>query len=204
MFQNVPLNVSGKPELCCLSVAECSVAASAFDEDPPQNPKGMNFARRKEMEMASRPEHRASDVASDAVDAGTPTKRKSGVFKLLVEQHGEAFALAKRLGTRSEQQLPRDSNESSRDWRQAHERHEMVEVHAALRAVVEAELSREGDTNASDLFDTVAALDAINPSSPEWDPTFLQLSELVEARVNAEQSEFLPPSNEAQPLLATG
>jgi len=29
----------------------------------------------------------------------------------------------------------------------------------------------------------MAVLDAINPSSPEWGPTFLQVSELVEERM---------------------
>lgn len=147
--------------------------------------------------------------ASDVVDAGKPAKRWSGVFKLLVEQHVEAFALAKRLGTRSGDQPTRELGSRSPEQRRAHERHlrervEMVEVHAALRAVVETELSLESDTNASDLANAVAALDAINPGSPEWDPTFLQLSELVEARVNAEQGESFAELDEPQPLLAAG
>ena len=173
--------------------------------DQAKKPEGMNFAPTEPMEMAVPREQGAPHV----VGAGTPTKRRSGVFKLLVEQHVEAFALVKRLGTRPEGPLAQEQVCCAGAERQAHERHarergEMVQVHAALRAVVEAALLQESDANASDLVNAVAALDAINPGSPEWDPTFLQLSELVEARINAEQSEFVAQLAESQELLAAG
>jgi len=40
----------------------------------------------------------------------------------------------------------------------------MIEVYAALREVV----SSDDDPPSSDLADAIAALDAINPSSPDW------------------------------------
>jgi hypothetical protein len=60
----------------------------------------------------------------------------------------------------------------------------MAELYAALKEVVVlTETSTDNDVQPSDLADAMAALDAINPTSPEWAPTFLQVSELVEARV---------------------
>ena len=92
-------------------------------------------------------------------------------------EHEEVFASAKRLGMRVREIDPLDAG--VRDERASHDRDEMVEVYAALREVV----SSDDDPRSSDLADAMAALDAINPSSPEWGPTFLQVSELVEARV---------------------
>jgi hypothetical protein len=110
-----------------------------------------------------------------------PTKatrgKVSGVFRHLIADHAEVFASAKRLGMRVREFEPRDAG--VRDERASHDRDEMVEVYAALREVV----SSDDDPPSSDLADAMAALDAINPSSPEWGPTFLQVSELLEARV---------------------
>lgn len=110
-----------------------------------------------------------------------PTKatgrKVSGVFKHLMAEHEEVFASAKRLGMRVRETDPLAAG--VRDEPASHDRHQMVEVYAALREVV----SSDDDPRSSDLADAMAALDAINPSSPEWGPTFLQVSELVEARV---------------------
>jgi hypothetical protein len=99
----------------------------------------------------------------------------SGVFRRLMAEHGEVFASAKRLGMRVGHPL----DAGVRGERTSHDRHQMVEAYAALREVV----SSDDDPRSSDLADAMAALDAINPSSPEWGPTFLQVSELVEARL---------------------
>ncbi len=39
--------------------------------------------------------------ATEEVSADQSSKEQSGVFRLLLEQHGEAFAMVKRLGMRS-------------------------------------------------------------------------------------------------------
>jgi len=135
-------------------------------------------------------------AASGSSAVGTPAKPRSGVFKLLLEQHGETFAQVKRLGMRSEEQSRRELDSQARAER-CSKRHEMSEVCEALRTVVETEISLQRDTNVSDIEDAMAALDATNPGSPEWGPTFLQLSELVEARISAGQ-------DESPQLLAAG
>ncbi|HEY0469698.1 MAG TPA: hypothetical protein VGC79_36155 [Polyangiaceae bacterium] len=145
-------------------------------------------------------------AATEAVGAGQPSNGRSGVFKLLLEQHCEAFAQVKKLGMRSEEapgwQEPLAGELTPSAPRSSPECAEMAEGYAALRAVVRTELALRGES-ASDLADAMAALDAINPGSPEWGPAFLQLSELVEARGNEEQSEFFSKSNEPE-LRAAG
>ncbi len=53
------------------------------------------------------------------------------------------------------------------------------------------------DAEASELEDAIANLDAIAPDDPEWEPAFKQVSDLVEAHVNEEESEFFPKAQEA-------
>jgi hypothetical protein len=123
-------------------------------------------------------------------------RQLSGVFKHVLAEHGEAFAYVKRLGMRLDaQREPRDGEiegEGSasgfpcgreRVFR-GRERGEMAEGYAALRAIVQPEHLLENDVRPSDLADAMAALDSINPGSPEWGPTFLQVSELVEAHLH--------------------
>ncbi|MEI9947822.1 MAG: hypothetical protein WDO74_02310 [Pseudomonadota bacterium] len=127
-------------------------------------------------------------MASQVVGIGKPTKAAAelnGAFKHLMEEHGEVFALVKRLGMRSDELVRRELDGSS------HEPGEMDELSAALWEIVQTlERSLTDDAEPSDLADAMAALDAINPGSPEWGPAFLQVSELLEAHVNGEQNDF--------------
>ncbi|HET7542303.1 MAG TPA: hypothetical protein VFK05_20685 [Polyangiaceae bacterium] len=123
---------------------------------------------------------------SQVVDTSTrsqPTaKRPSNDFKRVMAEHGEAFALVKRLGMRSDAQpLEHARGAGSEDSTAG--RGKVVEGYAAWRAVVYHELLAESEAGPNDLADAMATLDAINPASPEWMPTFLHVSELVEARV---------------------
>jgi len=106
----------------------------------------------------------------------------SGVFKHLLAEHGEAIARVKRLGMRV------DSAESITE----HEHpanSEMAERYAALREILQTQCLLEDDARRCDLADAIAALDAINPGSPEWGPTFLQVSELIEAHLHEGEME---------------
>jgi len=112
-------------------------------------------------------------------------RRSSGVFKNVFAEHGEAFAQVKRLGMRSDAR--RNSAvqpDANRYFSRRDEHVEMVEGYVALRALVEAERLLDNEAGPSDLADAMAALDAINPGSPEWGPTFLQVSELVKAHLH--------------------
>jgi len=138
----------------------------------------------------------------------TAPKQLSGVFKHVLAEHGEAFAQVKRLGMRSQahrhSELER-GREASVGGCIGHEherlqhgpqRGEMVEGYAALRAIVQTEHLLENNARPSDLADAMAALDAINPGSPEWGPTFLQVSELVEAHLHEADGGIASSSDE--------
>jgi hypothetical protein len=142
--------------------------------------------------------------AAAAVGAGRLSERRSGVYKNLLEQHGEAFALVKRLGMRSADDPQRELQPMLRRERSSFDRDEKAEVYAALRALVQAELLLDNDESTSDLADAVAALDAINPGSPEWDPTFLLLNELVEARLLEEQHVSIAKPDDSRQVLPAG
>ncbi len=131
-------------------------------------------------------------VASQVVGTGKPTKvaaELNGAFKHLMEEHGEVFALVKRLGMRSDELVRRELAANAE--RSAQKPRKMDEISAALRQMVQTLERSVGDhAQPSDLADAMAALDAINPGSPEWGPAFLQVSELLEAHVNGEEREF--------------
>ena len=131
-------------------------------------------------------------AASQVVGTGKPTnaemKALNGGFKQLMEVHAEVFALVKRLGMRSDEQVRRELDPSVD--RLAQQLTEMTELYAALRKAFQSEdVVSDGDAPSNDLAEAMATLDAINPGSPEWGPAFLQMSELVEAHVSEEESD---------------
>ncbi|MEI9936169.1 MAG: hypothetical protein WDO69_02985 [Pseudomonadota bacterium] len=132
-------------------------------------------------------------------------KGSNGAFRHLMQEHGDVFALVKRLGMSPGDHVrqPIESRVRVRVEVSLQELGRMAQVYAALREMVQTmEPSADNDAEPSDLADAMAALDATNPGSPEWGPAFLQLSELLEARVNEEESDFPPKSDEQQQLPA--
>jgi hypothetical protein len=150
-------------------------------------------------------------TASQAVGTTEPAKAtpttltatgRDGVLKNLMEEHGGVFALIKRLGTRSDEQMPRELEPGARVELLSSELGEMAALYAALSEIVQAELSSD-EREDRDLADAVAALGAINPGSPEWGPAFLHVSELVEERVVQQEQSFFPKPDEHRPRLTT-
>ncbi|HEY3252505.1 MAG TPA: hypothetical protein VGJ91_01105 [Polyangiaceae bacterium] len=137
--------------------------------------------------MANHDEQPASQVVPKPTEA---RKKQSGAFKHLLTEHREVFALARRLGMRSDR-------EASGEPLSAEPR-EIADLSAALREILETEgPASDGHADPSDLADALAALETINPGSPEWGPTFLQVSDLVEAHVEADETE---PPHDQQPV----
>ena len=128
-------------------------------------------------------EARWETISSAQDHAGV--RQRSGVFKTVFAEHGQAFAQVKRLGMRSDVRRNAAVQPDANAYFSRRDEHgEMVEGYAALRALVKAERLLENEAGPSDLADAMAALDAINPGSPEWGPTFLQVSELVKAHLH--------------------
>jgi hypothetical protein len=144
-------------------------------------------------------------LPAQEVGAADPAKATSGglieggfegVLKHLMEEHGGVFALIKRLGMRSDEQLRRELEPRVRIELMSGELGEMAALYLALKEIVQSELSLESDGDPSELANAVAALGAINPGSPEWGPAFLHVSELVEAHVIEESRELFPKADE--------
>lgn len=128
-----------------------------------------------------------SEQATSEMVTRAPSKAAhellSGRFKHVLAEHGKAFAQVKQLGMRLDGQPCSEREPRSGVPAYSLEREGMAAGYAALRAIVEREQLLGNDARANDLADAMAALDAINPASPEWVPTFLQVSELVEAHL---------------------
>ena len=140
-----------------------------------------------EAEMSNLGERAASQVVGSGKPTNAEMKALNGGFKQLMDVHAEVFALVKRLGMRSDEQVRRELDPSVD--RLAQQLAEMTELYAALRKAFQSEdVASDGDALPNDLAEAMATLDAINPGSPEWGPAFLQVSELVEAHVSEEKS----------------
>jgi hypothetical protein len=166
---------------------------------------GTNFAF--QIQMATPGEQAASqtvDVSepAKATAAGLTAMPLDGVLKHLLEEHGGVFALIKRLGMRSDEQLGPEVEPHARVELLSRELGEMAALYAALSEIVQAELSAHGEADPSELANAVAALGAINPGSPEWGPAFLHMSELVEAHVTEDEQDFSVAESGRPPLLA--
>ena len=122
----------------------------------------------------------------------------TGVCRDLMAQHGEVFALVKRLGRSSAGTPGSDPNDVELRRRYPNVRlellsllrSEIVAVQEVLGKIAQAqELTRPADTSTSELAEAISTLEALNLDSPEWAPAFMQVSELVEAQVVEDQRE---------------
>ena len=132
----------------------------------------------------SNPSERGRATAQE-VGFGKPTradlKALEGGFRRLMEAHAELFALVKRLGMGVDEQM-RYELDLSVD-RLAQHGAEMTELCSSLRKLFQSEqLTPDSKAQSSDLAEAMAALDAINPGSPEWGPALLQVSDLFGAQ----------------------
>src|SRR4051812_19313958 len=123
----------------CRTEADCIAARSVFRVTASQGLstlEGTNLAL-VDISMAIPGDEARSELITSSRN-DTASKQLSGVFRHLLAQHGEAFALVRRLGMRSELQphfeLERDGCVAGCLLNE-----EMVEGYAALRAIVQAE-----------------------------------------------------------------
>ena len=104
----------------------------------------------------------------------------TGACKHLLEEHGGVFASVKRLGS-SSNVPPSVHGELLSQLRV-----EIAAVQTFLRKIAKTHELSLATAQASELRDAILALDAMNPESPEWGPTFVQVGELVEAHMNGD------------------
>lgn len=140
--------------------------------------------------MANAAEQKNSEGANSDIPMTPSVEELNRVFKKLLTEHGEVFARVKRLGMRSEGVAQRELAPPYCSEFVLRECGAMAEGYRAFKVIVQTQLLAtqlvQGQAaDDSELAEAMAALDALNPSSPEWGPTFFQVSEWVEAHVGA-------------------
>jgi iron-sulfur cluster repair protein YtfE (RIC family) len=118
----------------------------------------------------------------------------TGVFKTLVEQHGEVVAMLKRLQSKPEKK-PELWPEIRRELL-SHERGEVREVYPVLRQHVQTRaLAERHDQEAAELERLIERVDVA--VADEWRPLYDQLVEAVVNHVNEEENDIFPKAQEA-------
>ncbi len=133
--------------------------------------------------------------AAKAVKA--TAKGLTGVFRHLMQEHGEVSALMKRVSMSSDAQVRREHYPKIREELISHERAEVRVVYSELGALQQTrDVAAKHNREAKELESAIADLDAIDPANSEWGPAFEQLVQLVTAHVTEEESDFFPKAQD--------
>jgi len=125
-----------------------------------------------------------------------------GVFLHLAEEHGEVGALMKRVSKSSDAQVRREHYPQIRIELLSHERGELAEVYSLLSNYLGTrDLAAAHNIEADQLESTIAAVDALDFTSPAWGPAFERLFAMVQQHVAEEENDFFP---RAQAVLGEG
>lgn len=119
-----------------------------------------------------------------------------GVFRTLSEQHGEVGALFERVKkhpAKREDLWPKIRVELL-----AHEKAELREVYPVIRTSGGADLAARHEREATELEQTIMALDSTDIKSAAWMPLFEQLAASVVSHAHEEEDDIFP---QAQKLV---
>ena len=130
-----------------------------------------------------------------AVKAGFNGLR--GVFLHLAEEHGEVGALMKAVSKSHDAQFRREHYPKIRIELLSHERAELATVFPMLSHYdATRELVVLHNQEASQLEAAIAAVDALDASTPAWGDAFEHLFALVQQHVQEEEDSFFPKAQE--------
>ncbi len=120
-------------------------------------------------------------------------KGLSGVFKKLMQEHGEVSALMKRVSVSADEAVRRELYPTIRKELLSHEKGELSAVYPVLSQHAETlEIAEQHAREASELDAAIKVLDALDLAGSEWVPAFEHLFTLVKRHVDEEESEFFP------------
>jgi hemerythrin HHE cation binding domain-containing protein len=124
-------------------------------------------------------------------------KGLSGVFKRLMQEHGEVSTLMKRVSLSSDESVRRELYPTIRKELLSHEKGELSAVYPVLSQHTETlEIAEEHAREASELDAAIKVLDTLDFSGAEWAPAFEHLFMLVKRHVDEEESKFFPKAQE--------
>lgn len=132
--------------------------------------------------------------AMSAVKAGQATfQGLTGVWKQLVEEHGEVSALLKRISASSDPEVRQRLYPEVRNLLLAHERTELTEVYPVLSSYeMTRRIATAHEDMAREIEAAIVALDKLEFASTEWPRAFELLLQTVEQHVNDEEGDYFP------------
>lgn len=121
-----------------------------------------------------------------------------GVFKVLMEEHGEAAALLHRLKSESDPAQRQSTWFKVRTALLGHEKGELAAVYPELERYPQtAAIAEAHRDQAGELEGAIQRLDAVGPASEEWPELLDELIALVQAHVQEEETEYFPTAEAA-------
>lgn len=161
---------------------------------------GMVFATvgQQRKNMTTKIEEMASKATGFAKAAKATLEGFNGVFRHLVQEHGEVSALLLRLKLSSDPDKRRELWPIIRKELLSHEQAEKLEVYPAFRHVSEMQtMAVEHDRDADDLEEVISELTATAVDSDQWQPILERLIAQVEEHVRDEEEEYFPIADRA-------
>lgn len=148
--------------------------------------------------MANTLEEAASKTMA-AVKAGQAVfQGLVGVFKHLVQEHGEVTALLKRVQLSSDPDVRRRVYPEIRTNLLSHERAELAEVYPILASYeMTRRLATAHQDHARELDARVEEVDKLEFASEEWPRAFERLVQAVEQHVADEEGDYFPRAQDA-------
>jgi thioredoxin-like negative regulator of GroEL len=142
-------------------------------------------------------EKAASKTMGTVKSAQASLKGLTGVFKHLMQEHGEVSALIKRVTASSDSDVRRELYPTIREELLGHEKGELNAVYPVLAEYPETEpIAARHAREASELEAAIRAVDAVDFGAQAWEPAFEHLAALVKAHVDEEENEFFPAAQE--------
>jgi hypothetical protein len=125
-------------------------------------------------------------------------KGMTGIFKTLVQQHGEVAVMIKRLKDTEDANKRLELWAALRSELLSHERAETRVLYTELRKLEQTkDIADKHDEEGSQLEATVFKIDGVDTGSADWDPQLNALIDLVDKHISEEEKEWFPEANEA-------
>jgi iron-sulfur cluster repair protein YtfE (RIC family) len=143
--------------------------------------------------MPTHIEHVAAKVMGAAKQAKGAIEGLSGIFRTLMQEHGEASALLLRLKASGDPELRRRLFPLIRKELLSHEKGEIAVLYPALGQYEEtASITAHHNGEAQTIEAKIQRLQELDVNSSDWGPALDALIEVVQHHVHEEENNFFP------------
>ncbi len=147
--------------------------------------------------MANNLEMAVSKTAGAAKVVKAGFKGIRGVFRKLMQEHGEVSALMSYVSKSDDFEVRRTLYPDIRKALLCHERGELAEVYPELSLHPETrQIALDHQWEAGELERAIRALDSIDMSAVNWRPAFEHLYDLVNRHVDEEENQWFPKAQQ--------